>query len=475
MGIEKKLTGFLLTSALTLMLTSVLLVTGCASSKSKTGEPVYYVSANGKNTYPGVKPGKPFRTIEAALTARSVENAKTIIVLGNIRGEINIIGSDREVVLIRGGPDGGAILGPNVQIDFDKNDKEAVKAAEKARKKAERKGIPWAPVSAPPVLSTESVITVDGNIHVRFENLEIRGGKVRGNGGGILVSGDASVTLGPGTIVRDNSAGSGGGVYFHSTGALILDGGTVMNNNGVSGGGIFFSDILGSGVSSRFVMHTGTVAQNTADMGGGILFLCATGRPGIFHIAGGSVRANYAGEGGGGIFFTGPDDNAGVLEFWGGDISGNTALNGGGLLLINGTLDYSGGRLVGNTATNDGAGLFYNSPMESRITAGVISGNRAGNFGGAVLLSQGKLSMIGGVVEQNTAKKGGGINVLRRGTFVKQGGTLYGSEGPFLGNIANFAEGQGDAAYKEAGTKYLRNTTVWPAQYLSTADESGWN
>jgi hypothetical protein len=55
---------------------------------------------------------------------------------------------------------------------------------------------------------------------------------------------------------------------------------------------------------------------------------------------------------------------------------------------------------------------------------------------------------------------------------LKQGGVIYGTG---EGNTANMAEGKGDAVYKEAGARHVRNTTVGEAETFSTVNEAGWS
>jgi hypothetical protein len=183
------------------------------------------------------------------------------------------------------------------------------------------RGVPGAPEGRRAVLSAagtaKECVRVAG--HFRFEHIEISGS----SGRGLDIAIASSITLGPGSLVRDNQ---GGGVMVNSPkaavknfvkpGLLILDGGIVENNQtdelGV-GGGIY--------VMGGFTMKEGSVRNNRA-------------------------RLNAEGYSfGGGIYIDG--DTPVFIE--GGAISGNTAEFGGAIAIRSGSVTMSGGSIFGNT------------------------------------------------------------------------------------------------------------------------------
>jgi hypothetical protein len=183
------------------------------------------------------------------------------------------------------------------------------------------------------------------NTVFRFEHIEISGGAKRGLEVGI----NASVTLGPGAVVRNNQ---GGGVVVSSikdeyrdqfsSGALILDGGIVENNRSVSlGGGIY---VLGA-----FTMKRGSIRNNTV-----------------------ALDANGISSGGG-ICVNGSEP----VSIEGGEITGNTADVGGGIVIIEGRVTMSGGSVSGNTATGVVGGVAALRGGVFTQRGGTVSGNRA--------------------------------------------------------------------------------------------------
>jgi hypothetical protein len=414
----------------------MLTLTAAALYAGGKKEGVFYVAEKGKDTRTGLSKSQAFKTLQKATEAAAEGAMKKIIVVGDLTGP-QIIGASADAeLLVRGDGKGAVIRGTKGET---------------------------------------AVLRVTGTSRVRLENLEITGGHGL-SGGGILVENSASVTLGPWTMVRGNEADMGGGVYFLSSGTFTLDGGTVTENRAKRGGGIFFTAVpAAENNTSAFLMKNGYVTQNNAEMGAGLFFHSPAGGPATFRLEGGTVKGNAASESGGGIFFTGPPNNAGVLELQGVTVAQNSAEIGGGLICINGSFTLRNGAVTDNDAVHDGAGIFYDSLVPATIGGGTLTGNRAAERGGAVLINQGRITHNNGIIAENSARSGGGVYVLSEGEYVKQGGVLYGSEGGWNSGTANMAEGKGDAAYRESGAAHLRNTTVPEAEYFATTAAAGWN
>lgn len=64
------------------------------------------------------------------------------------------------------------------------------------------------------------------------------------------------------------------------------------------------------------------------------------------------------------------------------------------------------------------------------MTDGTISGNTASEYnaaGGVLVNGTSSLTMSGGTIADNTAKRGGGVCVRENGTFTMSGGTISGN------------------------------------------------
>ena len=268
-----------------------------------------------------------------------------------------------------------------------------------------------------------------GNIHVQaVDNINnkqsvftvtsknpISGGKAEGSGGGgVCVYGTgAKLILNDGTSVKDNTAPTGGGINGNAT--IEMHNATISGNKATSnnGGGIeLFSDQYGTG---SFKMTSGTIENNTATCEGG-------GFHGPnFIMTGGTIQKNNAGTVAGGVLVNG----TGACSMSGGTITNNTSTYSGGGLWVDDNTPFTlgGGTISNNTAGGDGGGI-YNDNGNITITAGTISGNK-GQWGGGIN-DCGTVTMKGGTISGNstTSKAGAGINVSTNGKLTMSGGKI---------------------------------------------------
>jgi hypothetical protein len=300
----------------------------------------YYVSAAGNDRNNGLSEARAFKSLAHAVSqaARS-DTIKTVTVIGTLNdaSEDGKAGEDGEYGL----PHEVFSLSNGIE-ETGSNDPILIT------------GLPNAPVKRRAVLSAagtdkECVRTFGA---FRFEHIEISGSGETG----LFVGLESDVTLGPGSLVRDNQ---GGGVYVTAPifvsydaqpediprpGSLTLDGGIIENNRGRwwgEGGGIF--------VIGAFTMKRGSVRNNEA-------------------VSGGDSWAM-----GGGIYI---ESNEPVI-IEGGDITGNKAEMGGGLFIAGGRLTMSGGVITGNTADRDGGGLWVTKGASLTLRGGAITGNHS--------------------------------------------------------------------------------------------------
>lgn len=264
-----------------------------------------------------------------------------------------------------------------------------------------------------------------GNIHQQSVNsanvtftvtskTPISGGKAEGSGGGgICVYGTgAKVILNDGTSVKDNTAPVGGGI--DSNGAVEIKNAIISGNSttGVGGGIALFTDSYGTG---SLKMSSGIIENNTAGTEGGGFW------GSNFTMTGGTIQNNNAGTVAGGVLVNG----TGACSMSGGTITNNTSTYSGGGLFVDDNTPFTmgGGMISNNTAGGDGGGI-YNDNGNITLTAGTISGNK-GQWGGGIN-DCGTVTMKGGTISGNstTSKAGAGINVSTNGKLTMSGGKI---------------------------------------------------
>jgi hypothetical protein len=184
-----------------------------------------------------------------------------------------------------------------------------------------------------------------------------------------------------------------------------------------------------------------TLTGGKADAGGAIH------NEGTFLMDGGTISGNEAKSGGGVFTYSGPF----ILR--GGTISNNTSAplgsdyGGGG---VNGGLIMEGGTIANNTF----AGV-YAPDCNVVMKGGVIENNQNGGINVC-----GSFKMSGGIIRNNTAEQGGGLDLRNPGVgigeawdadeCVVEGGEIYG----------NSAEQEGGGIYIREGTFCLRGGTI---------------
>ncbi|MDR2211347.1 MAG: hypothetical protein LBO65_07810 [Spirochaetaceae bacterium] len=389
-----------------------LCICACASFSSK--DPVsdtYYVMAGGSDRYNGLSTETPFRSLFKALVMAAAGPVKTITVIGRLDlGSEQSTNTNRVFIIQGTGKDQILIRG------MSRGDEPAVLSAEESGRR---------------------VILVKGTVNIRLENIEISGGSTPDEGGGLGIGAGASVTLGPGSVVRNNRAGGlGGGVVVVPGGTLFVEGGRIHDN---------FSTAMGGGVavvgeSSVLVIRDGEISNNHAQGGGGI----AIRQGSAFTLFGGIIHDNTADLAGGGVVL----NQAGVFTMEGGIIRGNRSSgSGGGVALVEqGNILVKAGEIHGNRAMEHGGGIASDHSGTINIQGGYISANRASSQGGAIFTA---------------------------GAFVKSGGTIYGSEVPEdQANIS--ALGAAIFAYRGEGLYKIREQSAGESLILDASADDGW-
>ena len=249
-------------------------------------------------------------------------------------------------------------------------------------------------------------------------------------GGGIVVDGNATLTMEDGSEITNCSAEWGGAVYV--SGEMVINGGEISNNTAV--GDIFEINGVNRSASAhggaimvrackadydttydepaKLIMNGGEIKDNaaTADasaFGGAIAILGApdaSDEPNVFEMSGGSISDNHAVDGGAISAYIADNYWQGNVEILISDdatIEENEVRRSGGAIYLN-----------SNNAGN------YTNKLE--ITGGTISENKAvnsGSKGGGIYLSgQGDLLyLVGGKIENNEAGMGGAISINSSG------------------------------------------------------------
>ncbi len=140
----------------------------------------------------------------------------------------------------------------------------------------------------------------------------------------------------------------------------------------------------------------------------------------------------------------------------GGNIAGNTSAegNGGGVYVSNvnneNNFTMNGGTITGNRAKNHGGGVVIDGTFT--MEGGSITGNRA-TYGGGVSLRYAGFTMNDGSITGNHATYGGGVFV-RNGTFTMEGGNIAGNHAIYGG-----VWGESGSRVTISGSPVIQNNT----------------
>lgn len=112
-------------------------------------------------------------------------------------------------------------------------------------------------------------------------------------------------------------------------------------------------------------------------------------------------------------------------------ISASSSANCGAVYVKNGgKFAMNGGKITGCTFKNQYSGAVALADGNMTMADGAISGNTASEYnaaGGVLVNGTSSLTMSGGTIADNTAKRGGGVCVRENGTFTMSGGTISGN------------------------------------------------
>jgi len=185
----------------------------CAEVFAQSGARSIYVSAKGDDKNDGFSEAKPMKSLTIALDKAREQSIKTITVIGTLdwtsdsRAMFNIIMGGAKV-----------LFSIDKLLDITITGKPGASGEERA-------------VLSATGLKDSGVLIITSGAKVRFEHIQISGGKKADPksiavGDGILI--DGSVILGPGTVVQNNE---GWGIILADGGTCTIDGGEVRNNH----------------------------------------------------------------------------------------------------------------------------------------------------------------------------------------------------------------------------------------------------
>ncbi|HWE39804.1 MAG TPA: choice-of-anchor Q domain-containing protein, partial [Isosphaeraceae bacterium] len=329
-------------------------------------------------------------------------------------------------------------------------------------------------LGAGPGFSGRIVEVVGAGMNVTFENLSIEGGMahdggaVGGNaaiGGGLLVDG-ATVTLANVAVSNDKAQGSvggagaagaaaaaggpgstggdgrGGGVYL-AGGTLILDGVTFAGDQAIGGAG-------GAGGAGGSGLNPANPTQGQAGADGGAGGAGGTGAGGALYVGGGTValsQTTFQGDqaigGAGGAGGTG--GHGGVDKPGGaGGLGGNAGMaSGGALYLSQGRLTLAAATLQGNSAVGGAGGAGGLGGDGGSAFAGT-TGSIFGSSGFARPAASGTVHAAGTGGDGGDGGAGGKGAAANGGGLYVTGGTLTLLDSTVDGNLATGgAGGQG--------------------------------
>ncbi|RLT41865.1 MAG: hypothetical protein DWI57_06355, partial [Chloroflexi bacterium] len=248
-------------------------------------------------------------------------------------------------------------------------------------------------------------IVVAGSVVATLRGFRVSNGNatgLNGNGGGLLVTGSADVTV-QFLTVEDSTAARGGGLTVES-GALT--GSTIVLQRNVAtqkGGGAY-------AVGGFTNITSGAIDENEAVLGGGVY---AEG--GLFSFTGAPMRTNIASERGGAVFVAG-----GTAVVGGGEVTANRAANGGGGgYASGGSLHFAAGTILHENPIGAGEGQALYLTNASGILSGTIVQNHTGEA--HALYAQESFLRIGGSSSllNNSVSSGDGGALLAKGGWVE--------------------------------------------------------
>ena len=288
--------------------------------------------------------------------------------------------------------------------------------------------------------------------------------------GAIMINGAAASASISNTTFTGNSSGNYGGAIYvtGSTAASPLTiSGSTFTNNGTGATYPFYGGALAlNTVTNAAVISSTTITGGHVGNRGGAIY--ATAAP--ITLTGVNVTSNTSDQEGGGIYLLGA---ATVATITGGTVNGNSGALGGGIYLSGATLNINGAAISSNVAnagtSGTAGGISINSSSTVTLTKTTLSGNRANQHGGGIVMAAagGTVILTNSNVTGNSAdmqgySTGGGIKDL--------GGTVTLMNTTVAGNYATSSAGGFAAA---GADDVITNSISWGNTAGATPEISG--
>ena len=317
------------------------------------------------------------------------------------------------------------------------------------------------------ILSTDGAVTIQGN------DTKINSNQANRAGGGIEII-DGSLTT-TGIDLNNNNAGvspavaapgNGGGLHVSGTATIEINGGNVNDNIAASEGGGVWNQAGSTMTLSALNMNFNVASGNDADHGGGAIY----NNGGTLMVSGAIIGQNIAdgvsGSGGAAL------STGGEFSISGSSIFGNVANRaGGGIELTGGTLTLINIQLSSNNAgvapaianPGNGGGLHITGDATTNILGGSSNNNIAANEGGGLWNGSGLMMLLDHTVNANTASGNdtdtpGGAG---GGGIYNEGGTLdLSGSTAITNNVADGAQSTGGGILNASGTLTANGITI---------------
>ncbi|WP_425410231.1 right-handed parallel beta-helix repeat-containing protein [Hyphococcus sp.] len=259
-------------------------------------------------------------------------------------------------------------------------------------------------------------VGADATVTIQNSNIYSNTIANEGSGGGIYVAGNSTLNIVDSEISQNAAANQGGGVATASSGStLYISDSEIAHNEAANGGGLYNR-------GTATITEGSFIYMNDAVNGGGVM------SGGNLTVNGGSaIGSNTAATSGGGVFVEG------TADFDGAFISGNSSnYRGGGIFNQSGDLTINNTNINNNFAASYGGGVHSNDNSATIISNTTISGNHVneGSGGGLVFDSVETGSVINSTISGNglyQSGPGGGAHVTGTAAVDFINTTFYGN------------------------------------------------
>lgn len=269
--------------------------------------------------------------------------------------------------------------------------------------------------------------------------VEMSENRAENTGACIAIYNGGSMTVNGGKFMSNVSANTAGAIHINSSGGSVtMNDGLFDGNSATTFGGVINMTAGTLTVNGGTYTNNECINSNSGNGSGGAIYLRY---PASCNIVGGRFESNTASNFGGAMYFSGCQ-----CSVSGGSIIGNSAtVAGGGIALrmyeenaqtYNGSLTIQGGVIQDNTAKS-GGGFFVESSTVT-MTEGTITDNKAINGGGLFISGGTKMTFSDGFIANNKALvnlSSNGSNAVGTTTAYAPSDNLYGvGGGVFLGS-----------------------------------------